>query len=63
MTKYLIVKCKELGDQFECDADREPMFLVDDWGEWFYVNEETYYELCDIFANKEMFKAIAEGRD
>ena len=31
--------------------------------EWFYVNEETYYELCDIFANKEMFKAIAEGRD
>ena len=42
MTKYLIVKCKELGDQFECDADREPMFLVDDWGEWFNKNHPTY---------------------
>lgn len=31
--------------------------------EWFYVDEETYYELCDTFADKEMFKAIAEGRD
>lgn len=31
--------------------------------EWFYVSEETYYELCETFANKEMFTAIAEGRD
>jgi len=31
--------------------------------EWFYVDEETYYDLCDTFADKEMFKAIAEGRD
>ena len=31
--------------------------------EWYYVDEETYYELCDTFANEEMFKAIAEGRD
>ena len=31
--------------------------------EWFYVDEETYYELCETFADKEMFKAIAEGRD
>lgn len=31
--------------------------------EWFYVDEETYYELCDTFADKEMFRAIAEGRD
>lgn len=31
--------------------------------EWYYVNEETYYELCETFADKEMFKAIAEGRD
>lgn len=31
--------------------------------EWFYVDEETYFELCEIFADKEMFKAIAEGRD
>ena len=31
--------------------------------EWFYVTEENYYELCETFSNKEMFKAIAEGRD
>ena len=31
--------------------------------EWFYVDEETYYELCETFADKEMFRAIAEGRD
>lgn len=29
--KYLIVKCDELGDQFECDADRTPMYMTDDW--------------------------------
>ena len=42
MTKYLIVKCEELGDQFECDANREPMFLVDDWKDWFNKNHPTY---------------------
>lgn len=31
--------------------------------EWFYVTEEMYYELCGTFADQEMFKAIAEGRD
>lgn len=31
--------------------------------EWFYVDEEVYFELCQTFADKEMFKAIAEGRD
>ncbi len=31
--------------------------------EWYYVDEDTYYELCDTFADKEMFQAIAEGRD
>lgn len=31
--------------------------------EWFYVDEETYFDLCSTFADKEMFKAIAEGRD
>lgn len=31
--------------------------------EWFYVDEATYFELCETFADKEMFRAIAEGRD
>ena len=42
MTKYLIVKCTELVDEFECDADREPMFLVDNWEDWFNKNHPTY---------------------
>ena len=42
MTKYLIMKCKELADQYECDADREPMFLVEDWEDWFKKNQPTY---------------------
>jgi len=42
MTKYLIVKCYELGDQYECDASREPMFLVDDWTAWYKKNRPTY---------------------
>lgn len=31
--------------------------------EWFYVSEETYFELCNTFADNEMFRAIAKGRD
>ena len=54
MTKYLIVKCTELGDQFECDADREPMFLVDDWKDWFNKNRPTYrYEVYKFVDDEE----------
>lgn len=28
--KYLIVKCEELNDQYECDADRKPIYITDD---------------------------------
>lgn len=28
--KYLIVKCTLLNDQYECDADREPICMTDD---------------------------------
>lgn len=31
--------------------------------EWFYVDEVTYFELCETFSDQEMFKAIVEGRD
>lgn len=42
MKKYLIMKCEELDDQYECDANREPMFLVDDWEEWYRKNHPNY---------------------
>jgi len=39
--KYLIVECNELGDQWECDADRTPICVVDD-----YTNYNKYgYEI------------------
>ena len=37
--------------------------IADRTEEWFYVTEEKYFELCGIFSDKEMFTAIAEGRD
>ena len=29
--------------------------------EWFYVPEEIYFQLCDLFANEEFFYEIANG--
>lgn len=28
--KYLVIKCEELSDQYECDANREPLCLTND---------------------------------
>ena len=28
--KYLIIKCIPLSDQYECDADREPVCITND---------------------------------
>lgn len=54
MTKYLIVKCEELFDQYECDADREPMFLVDDWKKWYQDNHPNYlFEVYKFEDDKE----------
>lgn len=43
MIKYLIMKCEELNDQYECDANREPVCLVDDWEQWYKKNKPDYY--------------------
>lgn len=31
MFKYLLVRCEELHDQFECDCNRTPVCLVEDY--------------------------------
>ena len=31
MKKYLIVVCAELDDQYECDANRTPICVTDDY--------------------------------
>ena len=42
MKQYLIIRCDELGDQWECDAERSPMTLTSDWERWFFDNRPTY---------------------
>lgn len=40
--KYLVVKCTELGDQWECDADREPICLTNDFAKFDKYGYEIY---------------------
>ena len=42
MNMYLIVKCRELNDQYECDCDREPYritFDPEDYGSGYEIYE------------------------
>lgn len=41
--KYLIMKCEELGDQFECDANRIPITITNDWETWYKKTKPDYY--------------------
>jgi len=34
MKEYLIVKCEELGDQYECDANRIPLCITNDYSKY-----------------------------
>ena len=50
---YLIMKCMELGDQYECDADREPITLTEDWKSWIEkTNPDYQFEIYE-FQNSE----------
>lgn len=42
--KYLIIKCEELGDQWECDADRIPICVIDNYSEY----NKRGYEIYEI---------------
>lgn len=44
--KYLIVKCVELGDQWECDADRTPVCITNDFDKFNQYGYEIY-KICD----------------
>lgn len=51
--KYLIMECKELMDQYECDADRTPITIVDDWKEWFDKAKPDYmFEVYELKNDK-----------
>lgn len=40
--KYLVVECRELGDQWECDADRTPILVTDDYSGYNRYGYEIY---------------------
>lgn len=42
MAQYLIIKCDELGDQWECDANRTPICLTDDYSKYWILGYEVY---------------------
>ncbi len=45
--KYLIVECTELGDQWECDADRTPICVTDNYSKY----DKRGYEIYEIQSN------------
>lgn len=53
--KYLIIKCDELSDQYECDADRTPICLTDDFEKF----DKYGYEIYEITPGN-TFKLIKE---
>ena len=54
MKKYLIIECEELSDQFECDADRTPVCMTDD-----YSTYGLGYEVYELTPENE-FRCIKE---
>ena len=44
-TKYLIVKCNELSDPYECDADRIPLGITDDISMWSRIAGYEIYRI------------------
>lgn len=56
---YLIMECQELGDQWECDAERSPITLTKDWKKWYENTYPSYsFEVYEFEGDK--FKLIKE---
>lgn len=47
--KYLVVECVTLYNQYECDADRTPICMVDEWKDTKYDAEG--YEIYEVQPN------------
>lgn len=70
---YLVIKCNELGDQWECDADRQPVCLTNDYSKYdkrgyeiYKVNEDNTFTLIrdyDTVSKEEMVIAIWNNSD
>lgn len=47
--KYLIMKCDVLDDQWECDADRTPVTMTNDWLAYFRTHNIDYqFEVWEL---------------
>lgn len=55
--KYLIIKCDELGDQWECDANRTPICITNDYSKYGYG-----YEIYELLTDN-TFKLIKNYED
>lgn len=56
---YLIMGCQELYDQFECDCDRTPLALTDNWQEWIRINKEETNKYVEY--NIEVWEQTEDG--
>ena len=59
--KYLIMKCDELSDQYECDANRKPIAMTNDWEEWYTNTKPNFvFEVYQYNEKKNRFTLIKE---
>ena len=60
---YLIVRCSDLSDQYECDADRMPLCVVEDYLPYFKQGYEIYAINADgsLTLEKDHYVAGEEG--
>ncbi len=61
--KYLIMKCEPLSDQWETDAHRTPLTMVDDWKKWQKEFKPKYFYEIYEFTKNNNFKLIKEWED
>lgn len=54
--KYLIMICKPLSDQWECDADRTPFMITDNWQAHIPANE--LFEVWEVKDDGTLGKVI-----
>ena len=57
--KYLIIKCIPLSDQYECDADKEPICVTNDTTPY----EGKSYDIYEIHSNGslELIQSYEDG--
>lgn len=61
MKKYLIVKCEPLDDQYECDANRIPLCIAEDWKS--LALDCEFFEAYEINEDGNISKCIKEWDD